>query len=270
MQRFKKKGYIVYNKIQLKKYLNYFSKFNVKIMMQEIIPGPEENHVFLDGYFSRDSSPKALFVRERIKMWPKQFGNSSSCKSVRASKYDRLKKILFTLLMACLIAVSFCAGAINNAPIAQASLLDIIQALVAINPLELTMTAPPEAVINEAVKIEVVIKNKGEEKIDNIQAEIFLPEGLVLITKKQIYKIGAIPPLKEKKTRWLVKGEKSGEYIILVSVKGKLGEHEISSEESTVVAILNKADTARLNSPQSFHNLWQGLLNFFKNWLKTQ
>jgi predicted ATP-grasp superfamily ATP-dependent carboligase len=49
--------------------------------LQEYIPGPPGNHLFVDG-FARDGRMVALFVRQRERMFPPDFGNSTAMRSV--------------------------------------------------------------------------------------------------------------------------------------------------------------------------------------------
>ena len=141
-----------------------------------------------------------------------------------------------------------------------------------INPLALEVTAPSEAVIDEVFKVEARIRNKGEEKINNVQAEIIPPQGLVLVTKKQIQKAGAIPGQKDRKVQWRVKVEKSGNYVIAVSARGELRGQAVSTEATIMVPIIKKVvglvNKEESGSSQSSSGLWQGFLNFFRNWLK--
>jgi len=53
-----------------------------QVMLQEYIPGPAHNHYFIDGFIDRLGRMRALFVRRRIRIYPKHFGNSSYCVSI--------------------------------------------------------------------------------------------------------------------------------------------------------------------------------------------
>ena len=175
------------------------------------------------------------------------------------------KVILITAVI--LITGSFFFGVINSAGVAQASFLDIIQALVTINPLKVEIIAPKEELLNQAFKIEVTVINSGEGKVGNTQAEIFLPDGLSLVTKKQINKLGAIPPNKDKETKWLVKGGQSGNFIILVSAQGEIKEQVVTAEATaliTILDIINPAKTKGPNFVQRVNNWWLEVLNFFR------
>jgi len=97
-ERFRRKGFVANSEAELLEYFALLRRLGINCMIQEIIQGPQTNHVFLDGYFDRDSNPKAFFARRRMRMWPLDFGNSSLCVSVRASEIAPLKEILFKYL----------------------------------------------------------------------------------------------------------------------------------------------------------------------------
>ncbi len=177
-----------------------------------------------------------------------------------------LKKfILITAVV--IITGSFFFGVISSAGVAQASFLDIIQALVTINPLKVEIIAPKEELLDQVFKIEATVINSGEEKIGNTQAEIFLPKGLTLVTKKQINNLGAIPPNKDKKTRWSVKGDRSGNFIILVSARGEIKEQVVTAEATTLITILDIVGLVKIKGSSFIQrvNGWRlKVLNFFR------
>ncbi len=80
------------------RYWAFTKKLGVDVMIQEIVPGPQTNHVFLDGYIDRNSNFKALFARRRLRMWPLSFGNSSLCVSIPVSEIASFKKRLLGYL----------------------------------------------------------------------------------------------------------------------------------------------------------------------------
>jgi D-aspartate ligase len=49
----------------------------LEVVLQEFIQGPPTNHVFLDGYVSRDGELRACLARRRLRMHPPLFGNST-------------------------------------------------------------------------------------------------------------------------------------------------------------------------------------------------
>jgi D-aspartate ligase len=52
------------------------------VILQEYIPGPATHHYFVDGFVDRHGVVRAVFVRQRLRMSPADFGNSSSMASV--------------------------------------------------------------------------------------------------------------------------------------------------------------------------------------------
>ena len=140
----------------------------------------------------------------------------------------------------------------------QASLLDTIRALVTINPLFVNVSAPTEVEINKVFKIEAKIINKGGEKIENAEAEILLPPGLVLIHKDPVKEIEVIPGKREKKIFWSVQGKTIGNYVILVTASGELKGQIISAEGNTLVEVKESVRKTGLRD-------WlQNLLGFFQ------
>jgi len=52
------------------------------VLFQEYVPGPSNNHYFIDGFVDRDGKIRALFARRRLRMFPVDFGNSTYMVSV--------------------------------------------------------------------------------------------------------------------------------------------------------------------------------------------
>ena len=145
---------------------------------------------------------------------------------------------------------------------AQASFLDIIRALVTINPLELDVTAPAEAQINRVFKVEAVATNKGKDTILNAEAEIFLPSGLALLKNEPTQKMGVIRGMKEKKVSWSVKGEgieNVVNYIISVVVSGELRGDIVSADGTTTITLKKKSPP-----PGRPFNIFQGFFDFLQ------
>lgn len=141
---------------------------------------------------------------------------------------------------------------------AQASFWDTIRVWVAINPLEVRVSAPAEVEIDKVFKIEARVINKGEEKIENAKAEIFLPPELVLFQKDSVKEMGVIPGKREKKVSWSVKGGAIGNYIISVLVSGELGGQVVNAEATDLVEI---KESLRKTGPQDW---LQNLFGFFQ------
>jgi D-aspartate ligase len=96
--QFGKKGFVAYSEKELREYLALAEKHRIYVMIQEIVPGPPISHYFIDGFFDRNSNPKALLARRRLRMWPLQFGNSSTCVSVPMKMVESFKDTLIHYL----------------------------------------------------------------------------------------------------------------------------------------------------------------------------
>ena len=158
-----------------------------------------------------------------------------------------------------LAAVLFFTAAFG---VAQASFLDIIMALVAINPLEVNVTVPAETEINKVFKVEASVRNKGDDRIENAKAQIFLPAGLVLVQKDSVHNINVIQAKTEKTVSWSVKGENTGDYIISVVASGELRGDIVSADGTAKTTLKAKAvlQGRRFNALQLF-------LETFQRWL---
>jgi D-aspartate ligase len=68
------------------------------VIIQEIIPGPEDRNYSIVGYFDKNHNPQALFACHRLRGWPKGFGNSSYIESYSLSKLNTIKNGIITYL----------------------------------------------------------------------------------------------------------------------------------------------------------------------------
>lgn len=57
-------------------------------ILQEYIPGTSANHHFVDGYVDREHNVVTFFARQRIRMYPPDFGNSSCVVSEELGKVE--------------------------------------------------------------------------------------------------------------------------------------------------------------------------------------
>ena len=68
-----------------------------EMLFQEYIPGPPTNHYFVDGFIDRHGVPRARFARQRLRMNPPDFGNSTLMKSVPLEAVDDAARTLDAL-----------------------------------------------------------------------------------------------------------------------------------------------------------------------------
>lgn len=57
-----------------------------QLMVQEYVPGSSADHYFVDGFRDAHGVLTGLFTRQRIRISPPDFGNSSYCQSIPAAK----------------------------------------------------------------------------------------------------------------------------------------------------------------------------------------
>jgi predicted ATP-grasp superfamily ATP-dependent carboligase len=92
------KGFIANS---LKKLLNYYklaTSKKVEVMFQEIIPGPPTCSYQLEGYFNKEYNPTGLFARQRLRIYPPNFGNTTLCVSTPLSQLNHESKQITKLL----------------------------------------------------------------------------------------------------------------------------------------------------------------------------
>lgn len=97
---FQRKGFVAESEKKLLNYLNLTHSKELEVMIQEIVPGPPTNHVFIDGYMDKKSDPKVVFARQRLRMWPLTFGNSTFCRSIPIDQVNAQHKTLIKYLKA--------------------------------------------------------------------------------------------------------------------------------------------------------------------------
>ena len=118
-------------------------------------------------------------------------------------------------------------------------------AIVRINPLVVTVSAPGFVSAGEHFNVKATIENRGEAKIKKAVAAIrFEPdEGLTLIGGNAEKTMGVVPPYKEKTARWRVSAQKRGTYVILVSASG---------EDEPTGTLLTAEDSATVQVTESY------------------
>jgi predicted ATP-grasp superfamily ATP-dependent carboligase len=91
---FHRKGFVANSYRELLDYYRLAKSNKLDVMFQEIIHGPAENSLQVEGYFNKESYSTGLFARQRLRIWPPDFGNSTFCVSVPLSDFSfEIKKI---------------------------------------------------------------------------------------------------------------------------------------------------------------------------------
>jgi D-aspartate ligase len=83
--------------------VNYYSlatQHGIDAMFQEIISGPPTNSYQLEGYYNAKNNPIVLFARQRLRIWPPSFGNTTLCVSTPMANLTREKESINKLIAA--------------------------------------------------------------------------------------------------------------------------------------------------------------------------
>ena len=66
----------------------FYEKYDIlkkdgyQLLLQEYIPGPANQHYYIDGYVNRNDEKRTYFARRRLRMYPADFGNSTFLVSI--------------------------------------------------------------------------------------------------------------------------------------------------------------------------------------------
>jgi D-aspartate ligase len=76
-QHFRKKAFSIRNRSDARQLLEETQRAGLGIVAQEYIPGPTTNQHYIDGFIDRSGNLRALFARQKVFMYPIDFGNST-------------------------------------------------------------------------------------------------------------------------------------------------------------------------------------------------
>lgn len=95
---FHRKAFATSSAADLREKLARIHDAGLDCIIQEYIPGPPTNHYFVDGFADRTGRITALVARQRIRMYPVDFGNSTMLRSVPleavAGAVDTMRKLV--------------------------------------------------------------------------------------------------------------------------------------------------------------------------------
>jgi predicted ATP-grasp superfamily ATP-dependent carboligase len=80
------KAYMVSSPEEIRDRVIELSAAGLGVVLQEYIPGPPSNHFFVDGFTDGHGTILARFARQRLRMHPPHFGNSTFLRSVALSE----------------------------------------------------------------------------------------------------------------------------------------------------------------------------------------
>ncbi|MGH7655328.1 MAG: hypothetical protein ACREN6_11765 [Gemmatimonadaceae bacterium] len=97
-RRFQVKGFHVTSRADLGQRLEELAKLGIAVELQEYIPGPPTNYFYVEGFIDRSGQMPALFTRQRLRMDPPDFGNSTLFRSVDPSSVSAAVETVTRLL----------------------------------------------------------------------------------------------------------------------------------------------------------------------------
>lgn len=80
--RFGVKAFRLSSREDLRQALARVAGTGLEVQLQEYVPGPPSNHYFVDGFVDRTGRVAGVLVRRRLRMYPRDFGNSTYFESV--------------------------------------------------------------------------------------------------------------------------------------------------------------------------------------------
>lgn len=96
--RYRVKAFYVTSPAEALDRYRQISRDGLQVMLQEYVPGPPTNHYFIDGFVDRNGRVCARFARQRVRMYPMRFGNSSYMTTVPLEHVHPAAKTLDRLL----------------------------------------------------------------------------------------------------------------------------------------------------------------------------
>lgn len=80
--RFGVKAFRIESREQAIECMNRVEQAGLHVLLQEYVPGPASLHYLVDGFIDRHGVTRAVFTRRRLRIYPRDFGNSSYMVSV--------------------------------------------------------------------------------------------------------------------------------------------------------------------------------------------
>lgn len=95
------KAYMVSSPEEIRRRVSELSDAGLGVVLQEYIPGPPTNHYFVDGFADGEGSILARFARQRQRMHPPHFGNSTFLRSVSLASVGDIVDTVDRLISGC-------------------------------------------------------------------------------------------------------------------------------------------------------------------------
>lgn len=95
------KAYMVSSPEEIRSRVAELSAAGLGVVLQEYVPGPATNHYFVDGFADGQGAILARFARERQRMHPPHFGNSTFLRSVPLDSVADIVETVDRLIKGC-------------------------------------------------------------------------------------------------------------------------------------------------------------------------
>jgi D-aspartate ligase len=95
------KAYMISSLDEARRRVSELSAAGLGVVLQEYVPGPPTNHYFVDGFADADGNVRAQFARQRLRMHPPHFGNSTYLRSVALSEVRDIVETVDRLIKVC-------------------------------------------------------------------------------------------------------------------------------------------------------------------------
>ena len=96
--KFGVKAFRISSRAELRECLGRLAGTGLEVQLQEYVPGPPSNHYFVDGFRDRTGRVTGTQARRRMRMYPPDFGNSTSFESIPPSDVQPAVDVMTRLL----------------------------------------------------------------------------------------------------------------------------------------------------------------------------
>ena len=171
--------------------------------------------------------------------------------------------LVFSVLLAFFISSPHYSQNVSSLRQLGQAFSGMLTATVSINPLFVTIIPPADAEISKPFSIDVKVENRGDAKIEELKARIYLPDGLFLVGKDAEKNAGVLHGEKEKTVSFRVRAEAVGSYIVSVSSVGMVASTNdmIYSDDTAVIEVRSQGQPKRLNLFTLLSSYLQTILN---------
>jgi predicted ATP-grasp superfamily ATP-dependent carboligase len=119
------KAYMVESVAEARRRVEELTAAGLGVVLQEYIPGPPTNHYFVDGFATDEGRVVARFARQRLRMYPRNFGNSTYLRSVALADVPDIVETVDRLIRAAGVRGIFSVELKRNARTGIAQVIEV-------------------------------------------------------------------------------------------------------------------------------------------------